>query len=951
MVKPITTLTLSALLACSSLQASSPEPTKTKISLKKNANELSIPFEKFRLGNGLTVILHEDHSDPIVALATIVHVGSNREKLGRTGFAHFFEHMAFNDSENVPQGANRKMIEELGGSRNGGTWSDGTVYYEVVPKDALEKLLWIDSDRLGFMINTVNEDALEREKQVVKNEKRERVDNQAYGHTQHVIRKNLYPKNHPYNWTVIGDLEDLQNASLEDVKEFYHQYYGPANATLVIAGDIEIEATKKLVNRWFGEIKASPEVKAPQPQGVKLKEIRKLYHLDAFAKVPEIRITFPTVEQYHPDSYALTALGEILSQGKRAHLYREVVEKQKLAPSVSADQNSSEIAGTFTIRVRANATTDLDTVASAIQSALANFEKNEIADNDLAIIKARQETEFYQGISSVLNKAFQLGTYEEYAGDPGFITEDIARIKAVSKKDIRRVYERYLKNKNYIMTSFVPSDRPDLMVEDSLKAEVVEEIVVPGVEKEFDASKIAQYEKTKTKHDRSEPPLGAAPRLTIPQIDKLEAKNGLQIFNIEHHELPLIDFSLVLKGGPWLESFAKLGTANLLADLLNEGTKNKTPEELEDAIGLLGATIQISSGPRDIRVQGSTLARNFAPTLSLVAEMLLQPRWDEAEFTRVKARQLNRIKQQQARPFSVASQAFYRRLYGDQHRSGLPSVGSASTVNEITLQDLKDFYRRNFSPRTATLHVVGDVDQQGIVAGARTLVSQWQGSEVKMPVFEDPEPLESPSVYFVDIPSAKQSVLMVGKPALEGVDPDFYKLTVAQNRLGAGSSSRLFQTLRIAKGYTYGAYSNINRAPYRAPFMAYSQVRANVTLESMVIIKDLISGYSESFDQEDLAITKNLLVKKNSRRFETLGGLLATLEVVSEFNLPLDYVDREQKELAALSLEETRALYRRYLDEGKMIYLVVGDAKTQLENVKKFGYGDPILLDREGKPL
>jgi len=332
--KTLVAFTLSAILA--GCQPSGEIAIDKQASQSQPKTELTIPFEKYELDNGLTIILHQDKSDPIVAVSTIVHVGSNREKPGRTGFAHFFEHMAFNDSENVPQGANRKMIEELGGTRNGGTWNDGTIYYEVVPKDALEKLMWIDSDRLGFMINTVTEGALEREKQVVKNEKRQRVDNQAYGHTGHVIRKNLYPEGHPYNWTVIGDLADLQAASLEDVKEFYGKYYGPANATIVIAGDIEIEKTKAMVKRWFGEIKKSVPIEKPQPQMVKLDKNIKLFHLDTFAKLPELRITFPTVEQYHKDSYALSALGEILSNGKRAALYKEIVETQKLAPSVSA---------------------------------------------------------------------------------------------------------------------------------------------------------------------------------------------------------------------------------------------------------------------------------------------------------------------------------------------------------------------------------------------------------------------------------------------------------------------------------------------------------------------------------------------------------------------------------------------------------------------------------------
>jgi zinc protease len=936
------------LLGCQS----SDEPSVTSQATQNESKaELTIPFEKYKLENGLTIILHQDKSDPIVAVSTIVHVGSNREKPGRTGFAHFFEHMAFNDSENVPQGANRKMIEELGGTRNGGTWNDGTIYYEVVPKDALEKLMWIDSDRLGFMINTVSEGALEREKQVVKNEKRQRVDNQAYGHTGHVIRKNIYPEGHPYNWTVIGDLADLQAASLDDVKEFYNQYYGPANATIVIAGDIDIKQTKTMVEKWFGEIAKSEAIEKPKPQSVKLETSKKLFHLDTFAKLPEIRITFPTVEQYHKDSYALSALGEILSDGKRAALYKEIVEKQKLAPSVAAYQDSNEMAGTFTIRVRGNANRDLDDINLAINTSLANFEKDGFSDKDLKRIIARQETSFYNGISSVLDKAFQLGSYQEYAGDPGFISQDIDNIKNVTREDVMGVYQRYIKNHHYVMTSFVPETQPELIVDGSTKADVVEEKVVQGAEKQFDASKIATYDKTITKHDRSEPALGEAPFVTVPKINVTKNSNGLRIYNIEHTELPLVNFSLRIDGGAWLESKDKLGTANLLADLMNEGTRLKTPEELEDAIGLLGAAINFSADASSIYISGNTLARNYDATMALVSEMLLKPRFDQSEFERVKARQLNSIKQQETRPFSVASRAFYSQIYGNEHRAGLPTNGTSESVSKLTLDDLKNFYKQNLTPQNATLHVVGDITQVNVLKGVESLTNNWQGKKITLPTFKIPKTTQKPVIYFVDIPNAKQSVIIAGKPGLQGDHPDFYKFSVAANRLGAGSSARLFQTLRIEKGYTYGAYTQNAKRHYQGPFLAYSQVRSNVTLESLEIFKDLIANYDETFTQADLATTKNLLVKRNTRNFETIGNLLSMLQNVSSFNLPHDYIEQEQAQLKAMTLEQAKTLYQNYAEEQQMIYVVVGDAKTQLAQVNKFGYGAPILLDRKGNKL
>ena len=914
----------------------------------KQDNSFTIDYEKYQLDNGLNVVLHEDHSDPLVAIATIVHVGSNREKPGRTGFAHFFEHMSFNDSENVPRGANRTMISELGGTRNGGTWSDGTMYYEVVPKDALEKLMWIDSDRLGYMINTVTEDALEREKQVVKNEKRERVDNQAYGHTDAIIRKALYPKDHPYNWTVIGELEDLQAATIEDVKEFYNKFYGPSNATLVVAGDINIEETKELVNKWFGEIKRSNEVEEPKVQLVTVNETNKLYYLDKFARLPEIRITFPTVQEFHEDSYALNTLGRLLADGKNSPLYKEIVEQRRLAPSTSASQNSYEIAGKFTIRVRGNSSVSLDTLYAAIMKGLENFDSNGVNEADLKRIKAKQETGFYNNISSALDKAFQLGIYNEFAGDPGFISKDVENIKKVTKEDVLRVFNKYIKGTNAIITSVVPEAQPDLILTGSKEAYIKEEKIVQDAEKEFDANTNIEYEKTASIHDRSEPPLGDLPLLKVPDVWQGNLSNGINIYGIEHNELPLVQFSLRIDGGQVLDPIDKIGTSVMLASILNEGTENKTPAELEEAIGLLGARISISSDLEALYVSGNTLSRNLEETVSLVIEMLTQPRWDSKSFDIVKSRRLTSIKQSKTRPQLVSINALRKQLYGETHPRSFPIGGTIKSVNQITMEDLKEHFYKYISPKVAHIHIVGNINKQKAQNALKELGDNWSGGQVNIPTISNVVIPPEPKLFFIDIPSAKQSAITIGKPIVQGSDPNHYKLQVVNNRLGAGSSARLFQTLRIEKGYTYGAYSNISENQFQSTFLAYGQVRSNVTLESLEIFRELIKSYSETFDDSDLDKTKNLLIKQNTRRFETLGNLLDMLDTMSRFQLTKSYIEEQQETLVKMNLDEIRGLANRYLNEKNMIYVVVGDAKTQLSQVKEFGYGEPILLDRDG---
>jgi zinc protease len=911
-----------------------------------------IEYEKYVLDNGLEVVLHEDHSDPIVAVATVVHVGSQREKPGRTGFAHFFEHISFNDSENVPRGANRKLIPELGGSRNGGTWSDGTIYYEVVPKDAFEKILWIDSDRLGFIINTVTQEALDREKQVVKNEKRQNVDNRPYGHTDTIIRANLYPEGHPYSWTVIGSLPDLQAATLDDVREFYDQYYGANNCTLVIAGDIDIQETKVLVDKWFSEIRRSPDVEPLPAMRAVLAESKSLYHEDNFAKLPELRIVFPTVESYHPDSYALDVLSDILTGSKKAPLYNIVVEEKKLAPRINAYQSSNELAGEFVFMVRANAGVDLDDVYAAIQEGLTRFEQTGVPEKELLRIKAIAETRLYGGMSTVLNKAFQLSRYNEYAGDPGYISVEAERLQNVTGEDVMAVYEEYIKDKFYVMTSFVPKGQKELIVEDSEKAEVFVEPVSKGEAfEQVSQGAEAVYEKTVTEHDRSEPPLGEPPLLNVPTVWTERLSNGLEVLGIENDEVPLVTFGLTLKGGHWLDTIEKSGTANLLTDLMMQGTKNRTPVELEEAIGLLGANISMYASSEEIVVSASTLARNFEATLDLAEEILLDPRWDASEYERLKRELETGLKDRESNPNAIASLVFNRLLYGDEHIFGMPASGTVETAGRITLEDLKQYYEMNFSPSVASFQIVGDVDKDRVMQALSELDSKWSSKEVSFPDYAVPEGSRGNRVYFIDIPNARQSIIYVGKLALSAKDDDHNNLTYANMVIGGGSSGRLFQLLRIEKGYTYGAYSFIGNTLEVAPFQAYTSVRNNITLESLQLMRGMLEDYKSTFTDKELKTTKNMVIKNNTRAFESLNAKLGMLRRMSKFDLPSDFVNREQNELISMSLDDFHNIIDRYMNEDEMFYLVVGDEKTQLQRVKDLGYGDPILLDIHGKKL
>ena len=633
---------------------------------QQKTSDFKVDFETFQLENGLQVILHVDRSDPVVAVALTAHVGSAREKEGRTGFAHLFEHLLFLQSENLGKGGLDKMSARVGGSgANGSTSRDRTNYYQTVPKDALEKMIWAEADKLGFFINTVTEPVLAKEKQVVKNEKRQSYDNQPYGQTMYVIDKNLYPEGHPYHWEVIGSLEDLQNATLQDVKDFYNKWYVPNNVILTIAGDFDKKQAKEWVHKYFDEIPSGEKMTRPEKQMVDLKNTKKLYYEDNFARLPELTLAWPSVYFYHDDYYALSVLSKYLSEGKNAPLYKNIVAEKQLAPNVEMYDYTTELAGQLMLQVRAYEGTDLDSVKAAIDETFKEFAKKGIPAKDLKRIKAGEQTDFYNSLSSVLGKGFKLAQYQIFANDPDYINKEVNKILAVSREDVMRVFNKYIKNKNFVATSFVPKGQQELALEGSKEARVAEEKIVEGAEENFDLSKEADYQKTPSSFDRSkEPPYGSSPELKVPDVWEIPMPSGLRIYGITNTEVPLVKFSLEMKGGLMLENKDKVGVSNLLANIMTKGTANKTPQELEEAIELLGADINVDAQDEKFVISGSTLASNFGETMDLVQEILLEPRWDSTQFELAKQQTLSRIQQQQADPNSIASNEFRKLVYG-----------------------------------------------------------------------------------------------------------------------------------------------------------------------------------------------------------------------------------------------------------------------------------------------
>ncbi len=907
--------------------------------------KLKISYEKYVMPNGLQVILHADHSDPMISYAIMYHVGSSREVPGKTGFAHLFEHLLFGGSENVPRGKFDQIIEGLGGTNNGFTNRDVTTYFEMFPRNGLEKILWLESDRMGFFINSVNRQMMAIQQNVVQNEKRQGEDNSPYGFTDYVISKNLYPQGHPYSWEVIGEMEDLKNATLDDVKNYYGQFYGPNNATLVLAGDFDPDSVKTLINKYFGEIKSHGDVPARTAMVPVLEKTVKLYHEDNFATVPELTLVWPVPQAYQKEAYALDFLASILADGKKAPLYKVMVKEKGLTSQVDAWNSSGELAGEFTIKARANEGKTLKELEDAVNEGFARFEKEGITEKDIERVKASSERDFYNRIESVFYKSLQLAFYNTFLNDPGYIEKDIENIKAVTLDDVKRVYEKYIKGRPHVVTSFIPKGQPDMMAVQSVPAGVKEEDINAASQVQIDSTVAEAMGKTPSAIDRTlEPPAGSAPGVTVPTVWKATLANGIRVSGVENREVPLVEINLSLDGGISQDDIALPGVASLVAAVLPQGSKNKTPEEFEEEIRLLGSAINVSASREEISVGASALSRNFAKTLGLIREFMLEPRWDSAEFSMARIRAKNELIQSQADPRSVARLGFSSLLYGKDHIFGYHAKGTLASVDRITIDDLKRYYENNFSPSECRLHIAGNISKEQALEALKMLETGWKAKEVGKKAYVAPPNPEKAQICFIDIPGSRQSVVYLGYLALSRADPDFVKADFINYRLGGAFTSIFNQILREEKGFTYGASSYFQEMKTKAPFMAATSVRSDATFETVKIFRDEMEKYRNGISEEDLRFTKNCMILSNALRFETNGSRVSMLATMSKYGFPDDYVKQEEAVMRAMTVADHKAITGKYIDPGRMYWVVVGDAATQMKPLEKIGFGKPVAV-------
>lgn len=907
----------------------------------RKPGELTIAYQKYKLPNGLTLVIHEDHSDPIVHVDVTYHVGSAREVVGKSGFAHFFEHMMFQGSKHVGDDQHFKMISEAGGTLNGTTNQDRTNYFETLPKNQLEVALWLEADRMGFLLDSVTQQKFEIQRATVKNERGQNYDNRPYGLVGETTSRALYPQGHPYSWLTIGYLNHLDAVDVNDLKQFFLRWYGPNNATLTVGGDVNTEQVVGLVEKYFGPIPSCPAVEKLSLPAVKLPETRYISGADNI-RFPMFERTYPTVRFFTPDEPVLDVLTTILSDGKSSIFYRNFIKSQ-VANTANVYNGSSEQGGELTISVRAFPNQKLSDIDALIDKSLAEFESTGVSDDDMIKAKAQIEKGFIGALESVSGKVSQLALFQTYTGNPNQIQQQYNAYQKVTKEDVMRVYNQYIKGKHYVALSWYPKDKENKARVDNYK------IPAPDAPAAHQTVTI-KYSDPKDKFDRSKKPAASeAPFVNVPDFTTNKFDNGLRIIAVNSVEIPMVNIQLVMKGGHLLDAYdtSKAGLAAITARMMNEATKKYTAEQFSDELDKLGSSISVSSSGEATSVYVSTLKKNLDKTLALLNERLMNPNFQQEDFDRIKKQTIEGIANSYTQATMIAEKNYARMIYGSASIKGIPNDGMPGTVNNITLDDVKNFYTRYYAPDLAQLIVVGDMDMSAITTQFLFL-KNWQSKNIKLPEVTNNSSYEKNKIYFIDKDGAAQSEIRVGYLALPyDATGEYYRCNVMNFVLGGAFNSRINYTLREEKGWTYGARSRFSGTKYTGPFTISGGFRKDATDSTVTEIFNQINGYKTNVKKEDLDFTKSSLSQSEALKYETLGQKAGFIGNILDYDLGRDYSMQQYKILQTMTLDDISRLANTYLPTDKMYILVVGDKKTCYDKLTKLGYA-VIELDKDG---
>lgn len=894
-----------------------------------------IPFKEYKLKNGLTVVLHPDDSTPIVSVDVFYHVGSKNEAPGRTGFAHLFEHMMFQGSKNYVDGW--RAVDELGGNVNGTTDQDRTFYFETVPSNTLERVIYMEADRMGNLLDAMTQEKLDNQRDVVKNERRFRVDNVPYGNTGERIGEIMYPENHPYHHSVIGSMEDLSAASLDDVKAFFRQYYAPNNAVLVISGQYDESKTRQWIEKYFGPIQKAPDIVRPNVPEPNLNgEVRKTYE-EPGIPLPRLTLVWHGVPQYAQDEAALDMLSSVLSTGRGSRLQSELLYGKELVQQIGAFDGTSEIAGLFQISATAKPGKSLDDIEKEINVQIEKI-KNEppSADEMTRALNIREANAIF-GLQTVFNKGAQLAAYTSYLNKPDYFQTDIDRYRKVTAAEVQRVAKQYLNGNRLVMIYTPAKTQPAAINPDANKPTSTNA-------KKKDTALIA-------KQDAVLPPIGPDPKFSLPAIDKTKLSNGLNLWVVRQSELPIVSMNLVINAGGTLESAEKAGVATMTANMLNQGTKTRSAVDIANSLQSIGASVNANASWDASSVSMQTLTKNLDQALDIYTDVISNPAFPDKELASIKSRALVGFRQRRASPTAVAGVVYDKVLYGNQ-AYGRQLTGDEKTVAAMTRDDLVNFYNAYYRPNNATLIVVGDVTTAAVKAKLEKAIANWKPGEVPAIASASMTMAAKPAIYLVDKPGAAQSSVSIGQVGIARNNPDYYAVQVMNSILGGGGTARLFMNLREDKGYTYGAYSRFTPRRGEGPFSASGEIQTVSTKEAVQEFLKELNGIRGAIPvtPTELDVNKQSLIRRFPSQFETVGQISGQLSNLVVYGLPDSTFNEFITKVNAVTAGDINRVANKYLDPSKMAIVIVGDRKVIEPGLKELGL--PItILDTEGNAV
>jgi zinc protease len=938
-------LILAALVLCFSGTISAQAKLIEKVT--KKGDELVISYEKYVLPNGLTLVIHEDHSDPVAHVDVTYHVGSAREEIGKSGFAHFFEHMMFQGSDHVGDEQHFKIVTESGGTLNGSTNRDRTNYYETVPSNQVEKMMWLEADRMGFLLDAVTQKKFEVQRATVKNERGQNYDNRPYGLAQENIAKNMYPYGHPYSWLTIGYVEDLDRVNVNDLKNFFLRWYGPNNATITIGGDVNPKEIVQLAEKYFGSIPRGPKVEDMPASVPEVSTHRFASYTDNYAKVPLLVKSYPSVPLYHPDMGALACLAQVLGQGNNSILYQELVKKQ-VALQANASSQLSELSGEFTFQIVPFPGKSLAAMYNELNKAMEAFEKRGITDDDIIKFKGGIEAQLINSLQSVSGKVSQLAQFQTMTGNPNMIGKLLKMYQSVTKEDVWRVYEEYIKMKHAVVLSVLPKGQEQMITGENNYKINKDKYVAPNYG--YDGLK---YAKAKDKFDRSKlPASGANPIVKVPAFWKEDIGAGIKVIGTENTELPTVTLNIKIPGGHLLQTnhLDKAGISSFFADMMNEDTKNYTAEQMSRELQKLGSSVNVSSGLDGITFSVQTLKKNIDATLKLLEERIFNPKFTDDAFTRIKKQTMEGFKIAKTQPAVVASAVFAKVNYGPNHILGVAEDGSEETVKNFALSDIQSYYDNYMTSQGVNVVVVGDIKEEEIIPKL-SFLNKLPNKKIEIPAIADAPPVDKTKVFMVDVPKAAQTEFRVGYNTGLKWDAtgEYYKTRLMNYALGGSFNSRLNLNLREDKGWTYGARSAYNADKYSGDFEFSSGIKAGATDSALSeVMKELKTYASNGITEEELSFMKNSLGQADARNYETGFQKAGFIGRMLEYNLPADYVDQQNKILANMTKAEIDAMAKKWVNTSKMNILLVGDKEKTIEGVRKLGY-EIVELDADGK--